>query len=76
MKNVKVSQSDLENLEAPIRLLLVAPSLRILGGQAVQANYLLDHLSRESQFRVSFVDDRDCRLLATEVMNNRVQCEQ
>jgi glycosyltransferase involved in cell wall biosynthesis len=39
----------------PIRLLLVAPSLRILGGQAVQASYLLEHLSRESQFEVSFV---------------------
>ncbi|HJT66301.1 MAG TPA: glycosyltransferase family 4 protein [Pyrinomonadaceae bacterium] len=39
----------------PIRLLLVAPSLRILGGQAVQANYLLEHLSREPMFDVSFV---------------------
>ena len=55
MKKVKVSQSDLDHLEAPIRLLLVAPSLRILGGQAVQANYLLEHLSREPQFKVSFV---------------------
>jgi L-malate glycosyltransferase len=41
--------------EKPIRLLLVAPSLRILGGQAVQANYLLEHLSREPLFEVSFV---------------------
>ena len=41
--------------EKPIRLLLVAPSLRILGGQAVQANYLLEHLSREPGFKVSFV---------------------
>ena len=41
--------------EKPIRLLLVAPSLRILGGQAVQANYLLEHLSREPMFEVSFV---------------------
>lgn len=39
----------------PIRLLLVAPSLRILGGQAVQASYLLQHLSREPMFQVSFV---------------------
>ena len=38
-----------------IRLLLVAPSLRILGGQAVQANALLEHLSREPLFEVSFV---------------------
>jgi hypothetical protein len=35
--------------------LLVAPALRILGGQAVQANYLLEHLSREPHFEVSFV---------------------
>jgi L-malate glycosyltransferase len=41
--------------EKPIRLLLVAPSLRILGGQAVQAKYLLEHLSREPMFEVSFV---------------------
>ena len=41
--------------EKSIRLLLVAPSLRILGGQAVQANYLLEHLSREPMFEVSFV---------------------
>jgi glycosyltransferase involved in cell wall biosynthesis len=41
--------------EKSIRLLLVAPSLRILGGQAVQAKYLLEHLSREPMFEVSFV---------------------
>jgi L-malate glycosyltransferase len=41
--------------EKPIRLLLVAPALRILGGQAVQANYLSEHLSREPMFKVSFV---------------------
>ena len=39
----------------PIRLLLVAPALRILGGQAVQANYLREHLGREANFEVSFV---------------------
>ena len=39
----------------PIRLLLVAPALRILGGQAVQANYLLEHLSHVPNFEVSFV---------------------
>ena len=44
-----------ESPDKPIRLLLVAPALRILGGQAVQANYLLDHLSREPHFEVSFV---------------------
>jgi glycosyltransferase involved in cell wall biosynthesis len=41
--------------EKPIRLLLVAPALRILGGQAVQANYLLEHLSHEPHFELSFV---------------------
>ena len=41
--------------QKPIRLLLVAPALRILGGQAVQANYLLEHLSHEPGFEVSFV---------------------
>ncbi len=49
------NRSKGESAERPIRLLLVAPALRILGGQAVQANYLLDHLSREPEFEVSFV---------------------
>jgi L-malate glycosyltransferase len=47
--------SDIDLPGRRIRLLLVAPALRILGGQAVQANYLLDHLSREPMFDVSFV---------------------
>jgi L-malate glycosyltransferase len=50
-----VSGSDIHLPEKRIRLLLVAPALRILGGQAVQANYLIEHLSRESMFDVSFV---------------------
>lgn len=49
------SQSNTDSSDRQIRLLLVAPALRILGGQAVQANYLLEHLSREPQFKVSFV---------------------
>ena len=49
------SGSRINSPEKPIRLLLVAPALRILGGQAVQANYLIEHLSREPQFEVSFV---------------------
>lgn len=49
------SRSDSSSREKPIRLLLVAPALRILGGQAVQANYLLQHLRREPGFEVSFV---------------------
>jgi L-malate glycosyltransferase len=52
VKNVSRSENSPEK---PIRLLLVAPALRILGGQAVQANYLLEHLSREPGFQVSFV---------------------
>ena len=51
----EISRSDVNIPEKPIRLLLVAPALTILGGQAVQANYLLEHLSRERQFEVSFV---------------------
>jgi L-malate glycosyltransferase len=49
------SRSELKLKEKPIKLLLVAPALRILGGQAVQANYLLQHLSREPGYEVSFV---------------------
>ena len=44
-----------ETSNEPIRLLIVAPSLRILGGQAVQANSLLEHLRREPAFQVSFL---------------------
>lgn len=50
-----IARSNTDRPEKPIRLLLVAPALRILGGQAVQANYLLEHLSREHLFEVSFV---------------------
>jgi L-malate glycosyltransferase len=38
-----------------IRVLVVAPSLRILGGQAVQAKYLIEHLSQEPSFEVAFL---------------------
>ena len=38
-----------------IRVLVVAPSLRILGGQAMQAKYLIEHLSQEPSFQVSFL---------------------
>jgi L-malate glycosyltransferase len=55
MNEASASIADAEFDGKPIRLLLVAPSLRILGGQAVQANYLLQHLSREPMFQVSFV---------------------
>src|ERR1051325_2300962 len=41
--------------EKPIRILVVAPTLRILGGLALQAKYLLEHLRREPLFQVSFL---------------------
>jgi L-malate glycosyltransferase len=50
-----VSRSDANTTEKPMRVLLVAPSLKIVGGQAVQCNYLLDYMSREPRFKVSFV---------------------
>lgn len=55
MTETSTLRADADSEEKPIRLLLVAPSLRILGGQAVQANYLFRNLSREPMFRVSFV---------------------
>jgi len=55
MKDLRnVARSD-SSAERPIRVLIVAPSLRILGGQAVQANYLLENLKRERLFEVSFL---------------------
>lgn len=41
--------------ERPVRILIVAPSVSILGGQAVQANYLIEYLKREPHFEVSFL---------------------
>ena len=55
MGNTDVARTETNSREKPIKLLLVAPALRILGGQAVQANYLLEHLGREPDFEVSFV---------------------
>lgn len=40
--------------ERPIRILLIAPSLRILGGQAVQAADLLAEFRKEPSIRVDF----------------------
>ncbi|MEP7198301.1 MAG: glycosyltransferase family 4 protein [Chloroflexota bacterium] len=40
---------------APVRVLLVAPSLDILGGQAVQAARLFERLRREPALAVSFL---------------------
>jgi L-malate glycosyltransferase len=55
MNGSNSQRKNLDSSETPIRLLLVAPALRILGGQAVQANYLLEHLRREPMFEVTFV---------------------
>ena len=55
MGKADVVRAEHDSRDKPIRLLLVAPALRILGGQAVQANYLLEHLGREPEFEVSFV---------------------
>jgi glycosyltransferase involved in cell wall biosynthesis len=41
-------------LRSPIRILLIAPSLDILGGQAVQATRLLSGLSREPDLHIDF----------------------
>jgi glycosyltransferase involved in cell wall biosynthesis len=50
-----VLRSDADSQGKQVRILLVAPSLRILGGLAVQAGSLFEHLSREPGFKVSFV---------------------
>src|SRR5687767_8428503 len=50
-----VSSSGPGTRDKPIRLLIVAPSLNILGGQAVQAKHLVEHLTSEPHFKVSFV---------------------
>jgi glycosyltransferase involved in cell wall biosynthesis len=39
----------------PLRILIIAPSLDILGGQAVQAQRLLEALSREPSLEVGFL---------------------
>src|SRR5688500_7166024 len=49
------SRREESRAERPIRILIVAPSVRILGGQAVQANYLVEYLKREPLFEVSFL---------------------
>src|SRR5579875_2996585 len=38
----------------PIRVLLIAPSLEIVGGQAVQASYLLSALQRAPEIDITF----------------------
>jgi glycosyltransferase involved in cell wall biosynthesis len=56
MKDLRnFSRPEDSRAERPIRVLIVAPSPRILGGQAVQARYLIEHLKREPLFEVSFL---------------------
>ena len=55
MKVSKPPGAKADFTEQPIRILVVAPSLRILGGLALQAKYLLEHMHREPLFQVSFV---------------------
>ena len=48
--------NDLESaMDTKLRVLIVAPSLDILGGQSVQAARLLDHLVKEPRLQVGFV---------------------
>jgi len=42
-------------LDRPLRVLIVAPSLRILGGQAVQAARLLEPLKGDARVQISFL---------------------
>src|SRR5882724_10886049 len=42
-------------LDRPLRVLIVAPSLRILGGRAVQATLLLEPLRRDQRLQISFL---------------------
>ncbi len=52
MRHVSTDSTDAAD---KVKVLIVAPSLGILGGQAVQASCLIDHLAKEPSFQVSFV---------------------
>lgn len=47
--------ASMRNASSPLRVLIVAPSLDILGGQAVQAARLFERLCAESTLEVSFL---------------------
>jgi hypothetical protein len=49
------SRNDNERAALPVRVLIVGPSLSILGGQAVQANRLFSFLSAEHEIEVEFL---------------------
>jgi glycosyltransferase involved in cell wall biosynthesis len=44
-----------EGAKRPIRVLLIAPSLAIVGGQSVQANYLLEYFRDTAEIEVRFL---------------------
>ena len=46
--------------EKPIRVLLIAPSMDILGGQAVQAERLLTRLRQEPSLEMGFLPINPC----------------
>ncbi len=56
---MEIDQNRKENEPSSVitrlRVLIVAPSLRILGGQAVQAKRLIDRLKKESSLEVGFL---------------------
>jgi glycosyltransferase involved in cell wall biosynthesis len=49
------SPSQVEGQQRPVRVLIVAPSLDILGGQAIQASRLRARFARESSLHVDFL---------------------
>ena len=46
---------DVTNSQSPVRVLIVAPSFGILGGQSVQAARLLERLKEEPSLEVGFL---------------------
>ena len=55
MKGHTTTDSGDSGAATPVRVLIVAPSLRILGGQAVQAKRLIEYLALEPTLSVSFL---------------------
>jgi glycosyltransferase involved in cell wall biosynthesis len=51
----RAHKTELRAAEAPLRVLIIAPSLDILGGQAVQAARLVGQLSKEPRLEISFL---------------------
>jgi glycosyltransferase involved in cell wall biosynthesis len=51
----RAESPNTRGMSKPLRVLIVAPSLEILGGQAVQASRLLERLRQEPSIDVSFL---------------------